>query len=60
MRCYGCNTRLTPKEACTKFKLSGTFTELCNKCLKDMDVEVVPPRREFSTEGSEVGDEYEN
>jgi hypothetical protein len=47
MRCYCCDVRLSPREACTKFEESGRFTETCNKCLKTMGVNTVSPKREF-------------
>jgi hypothetical protein len=50
MRCYACDVRLTDRESCTKFKISGEPTETCTKCLKTMDVEVIVPNREFDEE----------
>jgi hypothetical protein len=47
MRCYCCQNILTSREACTRFKGSGTFTEMCNKCLKTIDADVIVPKREF-------------
>ena len=40
-RCIACNCILTPQESTRRFKGSGTFTELCNKCLDTIDVETV-------------------
>jgi hypothetical protein len=48
VRCYCCDVILTPKEACTMFTGSGTYTEMCTKCLKTIpDVAVTVPKREF-------------
>lgn len=33
MRCYACNNILMTQEATRKFSESGSYTELCNKCL---------------------------
>lgn len=33
MRCTACNVILTPSESVRKFKESGTYVDLCNKCL---------------------------
>ena len=39
-RCYCCNVILTPSELSAKFS-SGSFTEMCNKCLSTIDDDVV-------------------
>lgn len=36
MRCYACDHILKPSEATRKFKKSGAFTDLCNKCLSSI------------------------
>jgi len=43
MRCTACNVVLTPEEAVRRFKGSGTFVDMCNKCLSTIsdDVETV-------------------
>lgn len=41
MRCQCCNNPLSSAEAVAKFKLSGEYTDTCNKCLRTMDVEVI-------------------
>jgi len=38
MRCYTCNVLLTTEEACSKFKGSGEYTEMCTKCLRESDL----------------------
>jgi len=40
-RCDCCNVILTPQESTRKFKDSGTYTNTCNSCLKDIPVETV-------------------
>ena len=41
MRCYCCNRILTTAEGNRKFKESNTFTEMCDTCLGEIDVETV-------------------
>lgn len=53
MRCYCCDVRLSQKEACTKFKVSGLFTEMCTRCLSTIDVDTVAPKQEFSDKDEE-------
>jgi hypothetical protein len=52
MRCVACDERLTPREASSKFLYSGTYTDMCSKCLdtirdmaptQDDDVRQAPP-----------------
>ena len=54
MRCYACNNILTTSEATARFKGSGDFTELCNKCIStiDDDVEV--------TEGNDDDEDFDD
>lgn len=33
MRCYCCGNILTTQESVRRFRDSGTYTEMCNKCL---------------------------
>lgn len=40
MRCQACNVILTTQEATRKFKESGDFVDLCNKCLSTIDEDV--------------------
>lgn len=40
MRCECCNTVLSSQEATRKFKGSGTFVDMCNKCLSTIDDQV--------------------
>lgn len=40
MRCECCNQLLTTQEATRKFKTSGTFVDMCNKCLDTISDEV--------------------
>lgn len=37
MRCYCCNNILKPSESTRKFKESGAFTDMCDKCLTEID-----------------------
>ncbi len=39
-RCIACNCILTPQESTRRFKGSGTFTELCNRCLHTISDDV--------------------
>jgi hypothetical protein len=42
VRCYCCNNILKPSEATAKFKESGAFTEMCERCINTLDdVEVI-------------------
>lgn len=43
MRCSACNNVLSTSESVRRFKNSGDFVDLCNKCLSTIsdDVEVV-------------------
>lgn len=43
MRCVACNVALSTSESVRRFKDSGSFVDLCNKCLATIseDVEVV-------------------
>lgn len=43
MRCTACNVILTPAECVRRFKGSGEFVDMCNKCLSTIsdDVDVV-------------------
>jgi hypothetical protein len=59
MRCYCCQNILTSREACTRFKGSGTFTEMCNKCLKTIDADVVVPKREFEDDLEDLDGELD-
>lgn len=36
MRCICCNHPLSDVEATRKFKESGTYTEMCDRCLKEI------------------------
>ena len=40
IRCQACNVILTTQEATRKFKVSGDFVDLCNKCLSTIDDDV--------------------
>lgn len=45
MRCYCCDKPLSGVESTRKFKESGNYTDMCDKCLKtltdDYDIETV-------------------
>jgi hypothetical protein len=56
MRCQACNVILTTQEATRRFKTSGNFVDLCNKCLNTIDDDI-----EY-TDGNydgETNEEYE-
>lgn len=40
MRCSCCNVILTPVESTRKFKTSGTYVDMCNKCLETISDEI--------------------
>lgn len=40
MRCFCCNRVLNTQEATRRFKVSGTFVDMCNTCLSTIDDEV--------------------
>ncbi len=52
-RCYACNVVLKPVELVRRFKDSGNFTDMCTKCLKDVNVETVEGRA-YKEEDTEI------
>lgn len=54
MKCYCCNNTLTTQEATRKFKTSGEYVDMCNKCLSTIDDEV------SYTEGNTEDEEDDN
>lgn len=57
-RCYACDACLTDQENTRRFKRSGTFTELCTKCLHTIDDQVEydngrPPKEKEESEWDE-------
>ena len=40
MKCYCCDVILTPQESTRKFKESGSYVDMCNKCLVTIDDQV--------------------
>lgn len=38
MRCGCCDVILTPQESVRKFRDSGTYTDTCSRCLREIDV----------------------
>jgi hypothetical protein len=52
-RCVACNVILTPSESVRRFKHSGEFVDMCNKCLSTIsdDVEVVDGNADDGDEG---------
>lgn len=40
MRCAACNVILTTSESVRRFKNSGAFVDLCNKCLSTISDDV--------------------
>lgn len=58
-RCYCCDTILSTQEACAKFKGSGEYTEMCNKCIKAAELTdvVVRPNKPVDDEAeTDAGD----
>lgn len=42
MRCYCCNNILKPSESTRKFKESGTYTDMCDRCISDIsDIDTI-------------------
>lgn len=39
MRCYCCDNPLSPRESTRRFKVSGFFTDMCDKCLNTISDE---------------------
>jgi hypothetical protein len=69
MRCYCCDNLLTPEEATRKWKASGMFTDMCNKCLREISgdtdpflatVEGSPEEGDLFDEEGNPKDEYED
>lgn len=54
MRCYCCNKILSNQEATRKFKTSGEFVDMCNKCLTTVDEDV-----QYTDGYCEEDDKYE-
>ena len=40
MRCSCCNVILTPQESTRKFKTSGDYVDMCNRCLDTISDDV--------------------
>ena len=57
MRCSCCNVILTPAESVRRFKGSGEFVDMCNKCLSTIsdDIETV----DGSVDQDEPNEEYD-
>ena len=53
MKCYCCDKILTTQEATRRFKESGMFVDMCNKCLVTIDDDV-----EY-TDGTYEEDDFE-
>lgn len=56
MRCTCCNTILTPAESVRRFKGSGEFVDMCNKCLSTISDEVGVVEGSVSDEDMEEDD----
>jgi hypothetical protein len=54
MRCSACNVILTTQESTRKFKVSGDYVDMCNKCLHTIDEDV-----QYS-EGNNDNDTFED
>lgn len=59
MKCHACNVTLSTSESVRRFKESGEFVDLCNKCLATIsdDVEVVEGVASLEEEDN---DEWQN
>ena len=58
MRCECCNVLLTTQESTRKFKTSGEYVDMCNKCLHTIDDEV--SYTEGNTEDEDFDDDSDN
>ncbi len=41
MRCYCCNNPLSGRESLRRFRESNTFTDMCDRCLNEIDVPTI-------------------
>ncbi len=53
MRCCCCDVILTPQESTRKFKESLTYTDMCTKCLKTIDVPTIEGKANHEEEDDE-------
>lgn len=53
MRCSCCNVILTTQESTRKFKVSGDYVDMCNKCLNTIDEDVQYSEGSFEEEDGE-------
>lgn len=58
MRCECCNAPLSSQEATRKFKGSGTFVDMCNKCLSTIDDQVEYTEGFVEKDEDDLEDEY--
>jgi len=56
MRCYSCNRNLSDAESVMKSAKTGEYLDMCRKCVKDVDIEVLENNNELNTIPPE--DEY--
>jgi hypothetical protein len=59
MKCSCCDVILTTAESVRKFKGSGEYVDMCNKCLATISDDVATVDGEASDDdGSEEGEDY--
>ena len=58
MRCTACNVILTTSESVRRFKDSGEFVDLCNKCLSTISEDVTTVEGIASDEEEYTEDDY--
>jgi hypothetical protein len=58
MRCSACNVILTTSESVRRFKDSGEFVDLCNKCLSTISDDVQTVEGIASEEEEYTDDNY--
>jgi hypothetical protein len=58
MRCTACNVILTTSESVRRFKDSGEFVDLCNKCLSTISEDVTTVEGVASDEEEYIDDNY--
>jgi len=60
MKCLSCDVILSDFEATRKYAGSGQFVDLCNKCFKTIDSDVVTTERtDLFYEDGETYDDYD-
>jgi hypothetical protein len=56
MRCSCCNVILSTQESTRKFKVSGDYVDMCNKCLNTIDDDVGYTEGSYEEESEDDND----